>query len=116
MRFCVLDKVTTGDYSRYMKAVGIKQLKAHLSEYLRLVKGGEVVLVTDRSEAIAELRPVRPKTVVPASLDEILGTLSEHGDITRAAIRKGRWTWKVSGLGLRPGTAAELLDGIRSER
>jgi prevent-host-death family protein len=31
-----------------MKAVGIKQLKAHLSEYVRLAKAGETVLVTER--------------------------------------------------------------------
>ncbi len=42
-----------------MKAVGIKQLKARLSEYLREVRRGETLLVTDRDEVIAELRPAR---------------------------------------------------------
>ena len=38
-----------------MKAVGVKVLKAKLSEYLRLVKAGETVLVTERDEVVAEL-------------------------------------------------------------
>lgn len=40
-----------------MKAVGIRELKNRLSEYLRLVRNGENVLVTDRGEVVAELRP-----------------------------------------------------------
>src|SRR5688572_868420 len=39
-----------------MVAVGIRELKNRLSEYLRLVRAGEVVLVTDRGEVVAELR------------------------------------------------------------
>jgi len=42
-----------------MKAVGVKQLKARLSEYLRLTKAGETILVTERDEVVAELRPAR---------------------------------------------------------
>ncbi len=40
-----------------MKAVGIRELKNRLSDYLRLVRSGEEVLVTDRGEVVAELRP-----------------------------------------------------------
>ena len=40
-----------------MKAVGIRELKNRLSEYVRLVRSGEEVLVTDRGEVVAELRP-----------------------------------------------------------
>jgi antitoxin (DNA-binding transcriptional repressor) of toxin-antitoxin stability system len=39
-----------------MKAVAIKALKNGLSSYLREVKNGEVVLVTDRGSVVAELR------------------------------------------------------------
>ena len=39
-----------------MIAVGIRDLKNRLSEYVRLVRAGEVVLVTDRGEVVAELR------------------------------------------------------------
>ncbi len=40
-----------------MRAVGVRELKNRLSEYLRLVKGGEHVLVTERGVVIAELIP-----------------------------------------------------------
>jgi antitoxin (DNA-binding transcriptional repressor) of toxin-antitoxin stability system len=39
-----------------MIAVGVRELKNRLSEYLRLVRAGEHVLVTDRGEVVAELR------------------------------------------------------------
>ena len=38
-----------------MISVGIRELKNRLSEYLRMVRRGEVILVTDRGEAVAEL-------------------------------------------------------------
>jgi antitoxin (DNA-binding transcriptional repressor) of toxin-antitoxin stability system len=41
-----------------MRAVGIRELKDHLSEYVRIANSGEVVLVTDRDRVVAEL--VRP--------------------------------------------------------
>jgi antitoxin (DNA-binding transcriptional repressor) of toxin-antitoxin stability system len=40
-----------------MKTVGVRELKNHLSEYLRRVRGGESVLVTDRGEVVAEFSP-----------------------------------------------------------
>ena len=40
-----------------MKSVGIRDLKNRLSEYLRRVRLGESVLVTDRGEVVAELLP-----------------------------------------------------------
>lgn len=43
-----------------MKAVGIKNLKNKLSEYVKLAAAGEVVLVTDRDHVVAELGPPHP--------------------------------------------------------
>jgi prevent-host-death family protein len=40
--------------------VGIRELKAHLSHYVRLVREGGRVIVTDRGEEVAELRAVTP--------------------------------------------------------
>jgi antitoxin (DNA-binding transcriptional repressor) of toxin-antitoxin stability system len=42
-----------------MRAVGLKTLKNKLSEYVRLVTGGETVLVTDRDRVVAEIVPPR---------------------------------------------------------
>ena len=41
--------------------VGTKELKNRLSRYLRHVRAGEVVHVTDRGKVVAELRPVPSK-------------------------------------------------------
>ena len=46
-----------------MKTVGIRELKNRLSEYIRLVRAGETVLVTDRGVVVAELRPPGMPTV-----------------------------------------------------
>ena len=43
-----------------MRAVGLKILKNKLSEYVRLVAGGETVLITDRDRVVAELVPPAP--------------------------------------------------------
>ena len=40
-----------------MKTVGIKVLKNSLSHYIRCVRAGETIQITDRDEVVAELRP-----------------------------------------------------------
>ncbi len=40
--------------------VGIRELKARLSHYVRLVREGGRVVVTDRGEEVAELRALTP--------------------------------------------------------
>lgn len=99
-----------------MKAVGIKQLKARLSEYIRLVKTGETVLVMDRDEVVAEMRPARHQPRPAGDLPDILDALAASGELTRASVPKEGWTWKVSGLGLPAGTAQSLLDDLRADR
>jgi antitoxin (DNA-binding transcriptional repressor) of toxin-antitoxin stability system len=99
-----------------MKSVGVKQLKSRLSEYLRLVRNGETVLVTDRDEVVAELRPARRQPGTADALDELLDSLAERGELTRASLPKRRWKWKAQGLGLASGSAAAVLNEIRSDR
>jgi antitoxin (DNA-binding transcriptional repressor) of toxin-antitoxin stability system len=53
-------EVATSSYLLSMKVVGIKELKNKLSEYVKLAKSGEVVLVTDRGDVVAELRAPTP--------------------------------------------------------
>ena len=108
--------MTTSDYLFRVKSVGIKQLKARLSEYVRLVKRGETVLVTDREEVVAEMRPPRRTSSRADHVEEALDALADAGLITRASAPKKGWTWKARGLGLRRGSAATLLDEIRGDR
>lgn len=54
--------------------VGTRELKTHLSKYLRRVKAGETVIVTERGRVIGQIAPVsqsleeRMKTLVSARL------------------------------------------------
>ena len=99
-----------------MKVVGIKQLKARLSEYVRLAKAGETVLVTERDEVVAELRSSRRRTPIAGRLEELLDGLAAAGEVSRAAQPKGDWTWRSRGLGLPSGAAQALLDELRQDR
>jgi prevent-host-death family protein len=44
-----------------MKEVGIAELKSRLSEFLRIVQGGESIVVLDRNRAVAQIVPVRDR-------------------------------------------------------
>ena len=41
-----------------MKQIGIAELKARLSEFLRVVQGGESIAVLDRNRAVAHIVPI----------------------------------------------------------
>lgn len=56
----------------YVKAVGLRELKNRLSEYIRQVRAGEVVLVTDRGLVVAELKAPGE---VPPDLKAVAGLL-----------------------------------------
>ncbi|MEP6549397.1 MAG: type II toxin-antitoxin system prevent-host-death family antitoxin [Gammaproteobacteria bacterium] len=98
-----------------MKTVGIRDLKNHLSKYLREVRLGESVLVTDRGEVVAEFSPPT-RGLSDATLPAGLLTLARRGLVTLGApgdrdvyaalprVRRGRRT------------AAQLLDEERGPR
>lgn len=94
-----------------MKAVAVKELKNRLSQYLREVASGEVVLVTDRGKVVAELR--RPSTDIRLDFDRSLEPLAAQGLLVLGlpqdsrAYRKTRATLGRS--------SQELLDADRAE-
>lgn len=59
-----------------MTTVGARELKNRLGRYLRLVRTGETILVTERGQPIAELRPLSPAAL---DLDERLQELAGRG-------------------------------------
>lgn len=94
-----------------MKEAGIRELKAHLSRYLRDVQAGETVLVTDRGQVIAEIRRPEPMNAGDRWYREMVA----KGTI-RPAANPGAQPWlEWKGLGLPDGTAQELLDWVRGE-
>ncbi len=98
-----------------MKAVGVKELKARLSEYLRYVRAGEPVLITDRGEVVAELRPTAATYAAPGPDPEIEALVAE-GEVASPAFAKEGWIWSAEGRGLPTGSAAALLSTLREER
>lgn len=99
-----------------MKAVGIKQLKAHLSEYVRLAKAGETVLVTEREEVVAELRPARRQSPRAANEEDVLDALADSGEVQRASESRRGWRWHPKGVGLRAEATARIIRALREDR
>jgi prevent-host-death family protein len=55
--------VTCRDYNLVMKVVGIAELKARLSEYLRAVRKGQTLTVLDRDVPVAKIVPYTAEPV-----------------------------------------------------
>lgn len=45
-----------------MQSIGIRELRQNASKYLRAVRRGEIVEVTDRGEPVARLVPIRQES------------------------------------------------------
>jgi antitoxin (DNA-binding transcriptional repressor) of toxin-antitoxin stability system len=96
-----------------MKAVAVKELKNRLSSYLREVRDGEVVLVTDRGRVVAELR--QPSSGVPLSAhDRVLDRLSAEGVLVVGLPQDAR-AYRPSPL-QRAVASGDLLDAERGAR
>jgi antitoxin (DNA-binding transcriptional repressor) of toxin-antitoxin stability system len=98
-----------------MKTVGVRELKNRLSDYIRQVRAGDTVLVTDRGHVVAELAPPghgTADTSVPAGLQ----ALAKRGLVVIGApVEKAIYRELPRPRGLRR-TAAQLLDEERGER
>jgi prevent-host-death family protein len=85
--------------------VGVRELRDNLSRYLRRVREGEWVIITDHGKPIGELAP-------PAG-----GRSAEHA---RALVRKGVASWsggKPKGLARAPRTQGGLVsDAVIEDR
>ena len=98
-----------------MKAVGVRDLKAHLSSYLREVAAGEVVLVTDRGRVVAELRmPGREPDLRETDTDRRLRSMADRYPL-RVGEPRDTSVYYASPLRKPAGTARELLDADRDE-
>ena len=56
--------MTTYSHNRVVKKVRIAELKARLSEYLRIVRQGETIAVLDRETPVAQIVPVRDRSML----------------------------------------------------
>lgn len=96
-----------------MKTVGLRELKNRLSEYVRQVRAGRAVLVTDRGQVVAELRP-------PGAPGDVSGThpglasLARGGSVTLGAPNDPA-LYPLLPQALPPGTTQRLLHEERGE-
>ncbi len=88
-----------------MTRVGVRELRDKLSEYLRRVREGELLEITDRGKPIGELGPA---------------AAGRNVERARGLVRKGRATWsggKPKGLTGAPRLAAGLVsDAVIEDR
>jgi hypothetical protein len=96
------------------KTVGIKELKNNLSAYLREVRQGTRVLVSDRGEIVAELH--EPGAVYATEDEEnpVLAAWVRAGIVTLPTRPKTRM--QRSPVRLPKGTAARILAEDRRDR
>jgi antitoxin (DNA-binding transcriptional repressor) of toxin-antitoxin stability system len=97
-----------------MKSVGIRELKNRLSEYVREVRGGEEILVTDRGKVVAELRPPTPPEA-RTSVHPGLAALARRGILTLGKANAPELYPPLPPV-MAAGSAAELLAEERGDR
>src|SRR5712692_11539609 len=97
-----------------MTTVGIRELKARLSAYVRRARRGEVIRVTDRGDVVAELRPPSSAQNVPVELTG-LHELAKRGLLQLGKSNKGV-RYSRSPVRLPEGTAKATLDAEREDR
>jgi len=97
-----------------MKSVGLRELKNRLSEYVREVRSGEGVLVTDRGAVVAELVP-RGQGGDRQDVASGLAALARRGQVTPGAPNRPEAYPKLPPL-LKEHRALELLDDERGTR
>lgn len=96
-----------------LKTVGIKELKNNLSAYLREVRRGTRVLVSDRNRVVAELHEPSSGHVVDDPIDPILAEWVRDGVVSLPTARKGKLP--ASPVNLEDGVAGRLLDDDRED-
>lgn len=94
--------------------MGLRELKNRLSAYVRQVRAGESILVTDRGEVVAELGPagrIADRTDLPPGLLE----MARRGEVTLGGPNDPSAYPEMPRTRMRR-TSAELLDEERGPR
>ena len=96
-----------------MRAIGVRDFKEHLSQHLRTVRSGETLLITDRGEVVAEVRP--PLMRDPAFPYPALLVLAERGLVELGAANAEEAYPELPPLTTNP-RMQDLLDEERGDR
>lgn len=92
-----------------MDSVGVRELRQNLSIYLRKVKAGESLAVTERGREVARLTPSGPKDSAIARLVAERGATMPRGDLLERARESA-----LPPAG--PPYSEEILEEMREER
>jgi hypothetical protein len=111
-----IDMVATGSYDMPMtllKTVGIKELKNNLSSYLREVRSGATVLISDRNNIVAELHEPYSRTNVSGGINPLLLTWAQAGIVSLP--KNEKQPLQPSCISSPEDSARDLLDSDRKE-
>ena len=100
-------------YIQSMKTVGIRDLRNRLSHYIRLVKRGEALQVTDRGTVVAELCP--PGEGHIDRTNPAVDALLRRGGATIGRPNRPDLYGRQRSI-VKPGTAQRLIDAERGNR
>jgi antitoxin (DNA-binding transcriptional repressor) of toxin-antitoxin stability system len=98
-----------------MAEVGVRELKNRLSHYLREVRAGKTILVTDRGEVVAEIRTPTP-AAGPLAAYPGLAALADHGVLDLGSPARPDLYPRLPPVRAARPTSAELLDEERGDR
>jgi prevent-host-death family protein len=94
-----------------MSVVKVSDLKNRLSHYLRLVRHGESVLVTDRDQVIARIEPAGDAAAMGTDDAHWLDDLERRG-----VVRRGMGKLPPGWLARRPKVKADIVKALLEER
>jgi len=94
-----------------MKSVNVSELKNHLSEYLRMVRRGQSILVRDRDRVVARIEPAGGRHSGPPGEAARLDDLERRG-----VIRRGRARPIIDLVEKRPAVQADVVAALIEER
>jgi len=96
------------------RKIGLRELKNRLSHYIRQVRSGHEIQVTDRGEVVAELVPPR-RRATPANGREGLVDLARRGLVT-IGLPNDPKVYRRMPRRLKAGELQQLIDEERDER
>jgi prevent-host-death family protein len=113
-------RATEKERGASQRMAGVRDLKAHFSAYLRRVREGETVTITDRGAVIAQLTPPPPLPPEDA-LERTLIQLERTGQIVRPTLTMTQLRSKLQAVAKSPaaaprGAIQRILDEDREDR
>lgn len=93
-----------------MRSAGVREVKNHLSRFIRRAEAGERMAITVSGRVVAELVPSAAGVGAPSRLDQLVAA-----GVIRPAVEHGDPLEGWPDIRLPPGTAARLVDSDRGE-